>query len=157
MKLVAVLLFIAILATSQALFGISRQRRKELGSDPFDTKPNRKGPRLDDQWITQKLDNFDPSNTATWQMRFMENNRYFKAGGPIFIFIGGEWTISAGSIEEGQHITDMANEMGGILFYTEHRYYGKSHPTPYIRIILSKEKHDFDFIFLFQKHYNNKS
>lgn len=58
----------------------------------------------------------------------MVNDEYFKEGGPIFIYVGGEWTISAGSIRSG-HLVDMAEEHNGILFYTEHRYYGQSRPT----------------------------
>jgi len=52
----------------------------------------------------------------------------FVAGSPIFIYVGGEWEISAGWISTG-HMFDMAREMNGTMFYTEHRYYGKSHPT----------------------------
>lgn len=43
--------------------------------------------------------------------------------------VGGEWTISSGSISAGTHIYDMASELNGTLYYTEHRYYGSSHPT----------------------------
>ncbi|XP_012156539.1 putative serine protease K12H4.7 [Ceratitis capitata] len=78
--------------------------------------------------IEQKLDHFDVTNEETWQMRYMVNDEYFKEGGPIFIYVGGEWTISAGSIRSG-HLVDMAEEHNGILFYTEHRYYGQSRPT----------------------------
>lgn len=128
MKLVVIAVVVGLLASSEALFGISRKRLKEFGRDPFDTRPGR-GQQFADEWITQRVDNFNPSNTATWQMRYLENGAYFRAGGPILMFLGGEWTISSGSIGEGQHITDMAKEMGGMLFYTEHRYYGISRPT----------------------------
>lgn len=50
------------------------------------------------------------------------------SGGPIFIFIGGEWEISPGYISAGL-MFDMAKELSGVLYYTEHRYYGKSLPT----------------------------
>ncbi|XP_020713996.1 putative serine protease K12H4.7 [Ceratitis capitata] len=78
--------------------------------------------------IEQKLDHFDSTNEKTWQMRYMENDNYFKEGGPIFIYVGGEWSISSLSIRMG-HFVDMAKEHDGLLFYTEHRYYGKSLPT----------------------------
>lgn len=48
--------------------------------------------------------------------------------GPIFIYVGGEWEISSGSILTGM-MFDMAQELNGTIFYTEHRYYGKSQPT----------------------------
>lgn len=49
-------------------------------------------------------------------------------GGPIFIFCGGEWEISPSYIAAGL-MFEMAKEMNGTMFYTEHRYYGKSRPT----------------------------
>lgn len=83
---------------------------------------------VEDKWITQKLDNFNPLDLRTWQMRYMENTEFQQPGGPIIIFLGGEWEISPGRIVGG-HLYDMAEEFNGSLYYTEHRYYGKSHPT----------------------------
>ncbi|XP_026479923.1 putative serine protease K12H4.7 [Ctenocephalides felis] len=80
-------------------------------------------------WVTQKLDHFNPHDNRTWEMRYMSNDEHFKAGGPIIIYIGGEWTISAGALVGGQQY-DIAVQHNGYLFYTEHRYYGSSHPTP---------------------------
>ncbi|XP_013105191.1 putative serine protease K12H4.7 [Stomoxys calcitrans] len=79
-------------------------------------------------WITQKLDHFDSAEARTWKMRYMINDEHFKPGGPMFIFVGGEWDIDASKISVG-HFVDLAKEHNGILFYTEHRYYGESKPT----------------------------
>lgn len=59
----------------------------------------------------------------------MLNDVFYKSGGPLFIYLGGEWTISKGSISGG-HLYDMAEEHNGLLAYTEHRYYGESKPLP---------------------------
>lgn len=88
-----------------------------------------RSPFVSTKWITQILDHFNPQETRTWQMRYMENDQYFQPGGPIFIYVGGEWTISAGWLQTG-HMVDMAKELNGTMYYTEHRYYGQSHPTP---------------------------
>ncbi|XP_054747578.1 putative serine protease K12H4.7 [Anastrepha obliqua] len=88
---------------------------------------------VETKWIEQKLDNFDDNNNGTWNMRYMENAEYFKEGGPMFIYLGGEWSISAGMISSG-HFVDMAAEHNGMLFYTEHRYYGQSRPTSDITV-----------------------
>ncbi|XP_055921973.1 putative serine protease K12H4.7 [Eupeodes corollae] len=80
------------------------------------------------KWIDQKLDNFDSKETRTWRMRYMSNDEFFVPGGPIFIFVGGEWAISSGYLTGG-HMYDMAKEHNGAMFYTEHRYYGQSKPT----------------------------
>lgn len=61
--------------------------------------------------------------------RYMLNDVFFKSGGPLFIFLGGEWEISQGRITAG-HMYDMAKEHSGLLAYTEHRYYGESKPLP---------------------------
>lgn len=42
---------------------------------------------------------------------------------------GGEWTVSEGWLFTG-HMHDMARDLNGTMFYTEHRYYGQSRPTP---------------------------
>ena len=81
------------------------------------------------KWITQRLNHFNPQDNRTWEMRYMENNHYLQDGGPIFIYVGGEWTISSGWLRTG-HMHDMARDLNGTMFYTEHRYYGSSRPTP---------------------------
>ncbi|KFB43595.1 AGAP001240-PA-like protein [Anopheles sinensis] len=92
----------------------------------------KKAAEVTTKYIMQPLDHFDAQNVYTWSMRYMENAEHYKPGGPLFVYVGGEWEISAGSISQG-HTYDMAKELGGYLFYTEHRYYGKSHPTVDVR------------------------
>lgn len=58
----------------------------------------------------------------------MSNDEHLQPGGPIFIYVGGEWRISSGWVTGG-HTYDMAEEFHGTIIYTEHRYYGESHPT----------------------------
>lgn len=41
--------------------------------------------------ITQRLDNFNPMNDATWQQQFYSNNEFYQPGGPIFVFLAGEF------------------------------------------------------------------
>ncbi|GAB0098734.1 putative serine protease K12H4.7 [Sergentomyia squamirostris] len=80
-------------------------------------------------WIEQQVDHYDQNNNETYQMRYLGNDEFYQPGGPIFIYVGGEWAISPGWILGG-HTYDMARELNGYLFYTEHRYYGQSRPTP---------------------------
>ncbi len=44
--------------------------------------------------------------------------------------IGGEATIDDGSIKAGMWI-EWARKFSALCFEVEHRFYGKSHPTPY--------------------------
>ncbi|XP_043655704.1 putative serine protease K12H4.7 [Drosophila teissieri] len=82
---------------------------------------------VEELWLDQKVDHFDKHNNKTWKMRYYSNAKYFKPQGPIYIFVGGEWTISPGLLSTGL-THDMAVENSGMLFYTEHRYYGLSLP-----------------------------
>ena len=84
---------------------------------------------VETKWITQRLNNFNPQDNRTWEMRYMENNHYLQDGGPIFIYVGGEWTISSMWLRTG-HMHDMARDLNGTMLNTEHRYYGESRPTP---------------------------
>lgn len=83
----------------------------------------------EEKWIEQPLDHFDPQNSQVWNMRYFELSRHYQPGGPILIYLGGEWPISPVSINQGTLIYDISRLYNGTLFYTEHRYYGKSHPT----------------------------
>ncbi|XP_058979210.1 putative serine protease K12H4.7 isoform X1 [Musca domestica] len=106
----------------QAFLNIFNARHKEPG-------PQAKArANVVTSYIEQKLDHFDDKETRTWQMRYMANDEFYQEGGPIFIYVGGEWAISAGSISGG-HVYDMAREHNGYLFYTEHRFYGQSRPV----------------------------
>lgn len=81
-----------------------------------------------EQWFTQQLDHFDPTNQQTWKQRFFTNSTFYKKGGPVFLMIGGEGEASAKWMVEGQWIED-AEYFHALCYQLEHRYYGKSHPT----------------------------
>ncbi|KAL7049814.1 hypothetical protein ACKWTF_003864 [Chironomus riparius] len=92
------------------------------------TKPVAAVDAVYEGWIKQRMDNFDPQNTESFYMRYLFNFENFQPDGPIFIFVGGEWTVSPGMIQFG-HMYDMAQALNGLLIYTEHRYYGETRPT----------------------------
>lgn len=62
-------------------------------------------------------------------MRYFQYDSFYKTGGPIFVVVGGEWNIQESIWILRGHAYDMVKTLNGIIFYTEHRYYGKSHPT----------------------------
>ncbi|XP_075148547.1 putative serine protease K12H4.7 [Haematobia irritans] len=86
---------------------------------------------VQEMWLPQNVDHFadiaDDLSNQTWMMRYYVNSEFYQAGGPIFIMVGGEWEITPSFLHRG-HFYDMAQEHSGIMFYTEHRYYGKSWP-----------------------------
>lgn len=124
---------IAVLCLAESSFGFFGLTSKfNTHDEPFIPHTNRLlllNPRIvETKWIEQRLDNFNPQDSRRWNMRYMENAAHFQSGGPIFIYIGGEWSIGAGSISAGSHIYDLAREHNGMIYYTEHRFYGQSHP-----------------------------
>lgn len=70
---------------------------------------------VDEKWVDQKLNNFDPQDERVWQMRYMERLTYSQVGGPMFIFVGGEWAISEDWLRAG-HMHDMAKDLNGSMF-----------------------------------------
>jgi serine protease 16 len=73
------------------------------------------------------LDHFNLRDTRTWAMRYWVDDRHFDAakGGPVFLSMGGE----GASGPPGGQMAEMAQDLGGLLFSIEHRYYGDSIPS----------------------------
>lgn len=99
--------------------------------DPF---PEPKNPppstgSVVEEWITQRLDNFDPTNEATWEQRYLMNGEHFQEDGCIFVFLSGEWAVTEYRLENS-FMEEMSQELSCYMFYLEHRYYGESRPTP---------------------------
>lgn len=131
-KKLFVIFLISVIKFSSAFFGYTKKYNTH--EEPQISISTRLGPFglfaiPTEKYIEQSLDHFNPKDARKWNMRYFENDVYFLTGGPIFIYLGGEWQISAPSITQGTLIVEMAQENNGILFYTEHRYYGLSHPT----------------------------
>jgi len=99
----------------------------------INTEYNQKCPNLNLHCKNQQFIDFFIIFLNNSPQRYMLNDVFFKSGGPLFIFLGGEWEISAGRITGG-HMYDMAREHNGLLAYTEHRYYGESKPLPWVLI-----------------------
>ncbi|XP_015116043.1 putative serine protease K12H4.7 [Diachasma alloeum] len=119
-------LFALFCDSSFAWKSFFRGRSKHGLGDP---KLSREYQLPGDMWFTQNLDHFDPTNMQAWQQRYFVNDQFYKKGGPVFLLIGGEGDASAKWMVEGQWI-EYAKQYGAICFQLEHRFYGKSHPTP---------------------------
>ncbi|XP_062555131.1 putative serine protease K12H4.7 [Armigeres subalbatus] len=76
-----------------------------------------------------RVDHFNPQNRDTFEFEYFSNDQFYQPGGPIFIFVGGNWPLSQYYIEAG-HFFSIANYENAWLFANEHRYYGNSFPVP---------------------------
>ncbi|CAJ0610146.1 unnamed protein product [Cylicocyclus nassatus] len=77
----------------------------------------------------QKVDHFNPTNTATWDQRYYYNPKYARNTSIIFLMIGGEGPENgkwAGN-EKVQYL-QWASEFGAHVFDLEHRFFGDSWP-----------------------------
>lgn len=83
---------------------------------------------IHEKHIIQPLDHFNPRDNRNWSMRYYENTAFYEKNGPILIELGGEWEIADGFLKSGL-MYEIAAVHHAMLYYTEHRYYGKSRPT----------------------------
>lgn len=67
--------------------------------------------------------------------RYFVNDEFYKPGGPVFLMIGGEGEARSIWMSNGAWV-NYAKELNALCFQLEHRYYGKSHPTPYVNLMV---------------------
>ncbi|OCT80961.1 putative serine protease K12H4.7 isoform X1 [Xenopus laevis] len=80
-------------------------------------------------WFQQRLDHFTGADTRVWQQRYFVNDTYMQSGGPVFLMIGGEGPANPAWMNSGAWLS-YAEKLGALCLMLEHRFYGKSHPTP---------------------------
>ncbi|XP_060113528.1 thymus-specific serine protease [Heteronotia binoei] len=82
--------------------------------------------RLIESTLRQPLDHFNRQNPATFNQRFWINAKYWRRpDGPVFLFIGGEGSLSKYDVLSGHHV-ELARKLGALLLALEHRFYGAS-------------------------------
>ncbi|CAH1107855.1 unnamed protein product [Psylliodes chrysocephalus] len=84
-----------------------------------------------ERWFTQHLDHFNPNDERKFQQRYYVNDELFNttSRNVAFLMIGGEGTAFGSKVTTGAWYDLYAKQFKPILFYLEHRYYGKSNPT----------------------------
>lgn len=90
------------------------------GSSPSPTKT---------YFLDQPLDHFSAMTKEwgkTYKQRYYVNPEYwFSSTSPVFLFIGGEGTLSSRDVEVGEMV-DLGKKHGALLLGVEHRFYGAS-------------------------------
>ncbi|XP_078517215.1 thymus-specific serine protease-like [Lissotriton helveticus] len=77
-------------------------------------------------YIRQPLDHFNRRNNATYNQRYWINEEYWQLkDGPVFLYIGGESSLSEFAVMVGEHV-ELAQKHGAMLVALEHRFYGAS-------------------------------
>ncbi|NP_001072639.1 lysosomal Pro-X carboxypeptidase precursor [Xenopus tropicalis] len=97
------------------------------------------GPSYETYYFTQQVDHFGFYEDATFKQRYLVSDTYWrKPGGPILFYTGNEGDITLFCNNTG-FMWDVAEEMGAMLVFAEHRYYGES--MPFGDLAFSDPKH----------------
>eukprot|EP00759_Apiculatamorpha_spiralis_P027858 PhF_6_TR30544/c0_g1_i1/m.44832/K01276/DPP7; dipeptidyl-peptidase II len=78
--------------------------------------------------FTQPLDHTTSTDTRTFQERYFYDDTYYKPGGPLLFYCGGEGPIDHLPIGSGAVLYEYGQQFNGLIVYAEHRYYGQTLP-----------------------------
>lgn len=79
-------------------------------------------------YFYQKIDHFGFLSNATFKQRYLVNDQHWhQENGPILFYTGNEGDITWFCNNTGL-MWDVAEELGAMLVFAEHRYYGESLP-----------------------------
>lgn len=116
----------SFLAAILVVNGINASFRNHFNR--YDSHPTHLPHNSVEAFVTQRVDNFDPTNDATWQQRYLILGEFWQPGGCIFILLTGEWAVSADRFENTM-MYEMSRRFNCYMIQLEHRYYGESRPT----------------------------
>lgn len=75
-----------------------------------------------------RVDHFNPLDRRTYDARYFVNSQLYLPGGPIFIYVSGGFEVYDQFLNGGA-VFEIAQDVRGLVFALEHRYYGTSRPT----------------------------
>nr|XP_032651508.1 thymus-specific serine protease [Chelonoidis abingdonii] len=76
--------------------------------------------------LRQPLDHFDRQEGQGFNQRFWINEEFWhRPAGPVFLYIGGESSLSQFAVLAGHHM-ELAQKYGALAVALEHRFYGAS-------------------------------
>ncbi|XP_070620828.1 thymus-specific serine protease isoform X2 [Erythrolamprus reginae] len=76
--------------------------------------------------ISQPLDHFNRQERRVFNQRYWINEQFWQHPiGPVFLYIGGESSLSMYSVVDGHHV-DLAKKYKAMVVSLEHRFYGAS-------------------------------
>ncbi|VDO20249.1 unnamed protein product [Haemonchus placei] len=86
-------------------------------------------------YFKQKLNHINDDGN-TWPQRYFYSQRYYRKGGKVFfLMLGGMGVMDINWVtNEKLPFVQWAKERGAVLYALEHRFYGKSRPTPNLSV-----------------------
>lgn len=135
---ILILCFLSIAVASAQVSG-----NEKLFSSAFSKNAKFKksaSPRLvegiDKYLVEQPLDHLNTGDERIWQQSFYIDETNFELGGPIFVYISGQYEDTVFWLME-THIREISDELGGAVFALEPRFFGNNRPTEYVLLNLS--------------------
>ncbi|CAG8445849.1 12593_t:CDS:2 [Ambispora gerdemannii] len=107
-------------------FGISKNIQKfseqQLKPKTIETRDS----TSESYYFIQPIDHYN-KNQGQLKQRYFVNSTFYKSGGPVFLYIGGESAVKTSTVEYSG-ASELAASLNGLLVVVEHRYYGESIP-----------------------------
>ncbi|XP_016408296.1 lysosomal Pro-X carboxypeptidase-like [Sinocyclocheilus rhinocerous] len=118
------LLFLLLILSCKAL-GLKPQL---LGRHTAQTNSQHTSVSYKTFYFDQQIDHFGFLENGTFKQRYLLNDQHWhKEGGPILFYTGNEGDITWFCNNTG-FMWDVAEDLGALLVFAEHRYYGESMP-----------------------------
>ncbi|KAK9889368.1 hypothetical protein WA026_004644 [Henosepilachna vigintioctopunctata] len=82
---------------------------------------------FDTKYADVLIDHFSYTSNKTFKLRYLVNETFWTANGPIFFYTGNEGDIELFAQNSG-FIMELAPKFNALIVFCEHRYYGDSMP-----------------------------
>lgn len=79
--------------------------------------------KAQEQWLLQKLDHHDLSNTSTFRQRYFVNDSFVDVSNArVFVMIGGEGPVGPAYVDGYFHLNELARKHKALIVTLEHRF-----------------------------------
>ena len=108
-------------------------RREDVGLDELESSNDTIQATYKTAWFNQTLDHYDFQNNQTFKMRYLYNTTWWDKDhdGPVLFYCGNEGPIDAFWNASGFLYNSLAQDLGALLLFAEHRYFGESAPQQF--------------------------
>lgn len=112
-------------ALTNPFISLSTKNFLPIKNFPKSTKFN---PQISENWLTQRINHFNPLDNRTFQQYYGINDEFFTPGGPIFIFMfmSPFYSYLADAYLSEGPVHGMAEEFNGTIVVPHHRYFDRS-------------------------------
>jgi len=114
-------------STSQLFNNMEKNKEIQKYYESVERAPGLEGPQ--NRTFLTRVDHFNGSNWAKWDMHYIiDRDNYNPESGPILFYAGNEGGVWNFYNNSGFITDTLAKEMGAMVIFAEHRFYGESMP-----------------------------